>query len=71
MAEITDLKDREYAEKIRKFEEKIRTLDADISRANDDFTAQKSKHQNEKRQFLERESEIEAQTRKQEVKALS
>lgn len=67
LIEISDLKDREYADKIKKFEERIRNLDVDISRANEDLSAQKSKHQTEKRQFLERESEIEAQIRKQEV----
>ena len=67
LIEIGDLKDREYADKIKRFEERIRNLDADISRANEDLTAQKSKHNTEKRQFLERESEIEAQIRKQEV----
>lgn len=68
IGELSDLKDREYADKIKRLEEKVRNLENDFTRSQEEITIQKSKSLLEKRQFLERESEIETQIRKQEVK---
>jgi hypothetical protein len=68
IGEVSDLKDREYADKIKRLEEKVRNLENDFTRSQEEITIQRSKSLLDKRQFLERESEIETQIRKQEVK---
>lgn len=66
LGEVSDLKDREYAGKIKRFEEKIRNIESDLARAQEENLAQKARHLIERNRLVDQENEVAVHIRKEE-----